>query len=122
MQPLHELSNITKIYADGSKVTGDEVVKLKRKQYQVSVIYQTEALRLWWGNLDLAWRDIFNNHLLCDSNPTAEQLQSIVDIEEIEVDPSNVIYSLETLRQMAFLKKLIIKNNQIQDLTPLKDK
>lgn len=122
LQPLHELSNITKIYADGSKVTGDEVVKLKRKQYQVSVIYQTEALRLWWGNLDLAWRDIFNNHLLCDSNPTAEQLQSIVDIEEIEVDPSNVIYSLETLRQMAFLKKLIIKNNQIQDLTPLKDK
>ena len=122
LQPLHELSNISKIYADGSKITHDEVVMLKRKQRQVGVIYQTEALRLWWGNLDIAWRDIFNNHLLCDSNPTAEQLQAIVDIEEIDVDPNNVIYSLEALRQMAFLTKLTIDNNQIQDLTPLNDK
>ena len=122
LKPLHELSNLTKIYADGSKINKDEVIGLKKKQRQVSVVYQTDDLRLWWGNLDLAWREIFNNHLLCDSNPTAEQLQYIVDIEEIVVDPSNVVYSLEPLKQMAFLKKLIINNNQIQDLTPLDDK
>lgn len=122
LKPLHELSNLSKVYADGSKVNRDEVVALKGKQRQVMVVYQTDDLRLWWGNLDLAWREIFNSHLLCDSNPTAEQLQSIIDIEEVEVDPTNVVYSLEPLRQMAFLKKLIINNNQIQDLTPLSDK
>ena len=86
------------------------------------MIYQTDDLRLWWGNLDLSWREIFNSHLLCNSNPTAEQLQSIVDIEEISVDPDNLVYSLEPLQQMSFLRKLIINNNQIQDLTPLNDK
>ena len=122
LKPLHNLSNISKIYADGTKISRDEVVDLKKKQRQVTVVYQTDELRLWWGNLDLAWRDIFNNHLICNSNPTSEQLQSIVDIEEIVVDPSNVVYSLEPLRQMAFLKKLVINNNQVQDLTPLNDK
>ena len=122
LKPLHNLSNLSKIYADGSGVNRSEVIALKKKQRQITVVYQTDDLRLWWGNLDLSWREIFNSHILCDSNPTAEQLQSIVDIEEIIVNPDNVVYSLEPLRQMAFLKKLIINNNQIQDLTPLSDK
>ncbi len=122
LKPLYDLSNLSIIYADGSKVNRDEVIGLKKQQRQLTVVYQTDELRMWWGNLDLSWREIFNSHLLCDSNPTAEQLQSIVDIEEVIVDPNNVVYSLEPLRQMAFLKKLIINNNQIQDLTPLSDK
>ena len=122
LKPLYELSNLSIIHADGSKVNSDEVIGLKKQQRQLTIVYQTDELRMWWGNLDLSWREIFNSHLLCDSNPTAEQLQSIVDIEEVVVDPNNVVYSLEPLRQMAFLKKLIINNNQIQDLTPLSDK
>ena len=122
LKPLHELSDLSKVYADGSKVNKEEVVALKKKQRQVTVVYQTDNLKLWWGNLDLVWREIFNNHILCDSNPTAEQLQSIVDIEEIEIDPSNVVEDLYPLRDMMFLKKLIVNNNQIQDLTPLGDK
>lgn len=122
LKPLYELSNLSIIHADGSKVNRDEVIGLKKQQRQLTVVYQTDELRMWWGNLDLSWREIFNSHLLCDSNPTAEQLQSIVDIEEVNVDPNNVVYSLEPLRQMVFLKKLIINNNQIQDLTPLSDK
>lgn len=122
LKPLYELSNLSIIHADGSKVNRDEVIGLKKQQRQLTVVYQTDELRMWWGNLDLSWREIFNSHLLCNSNPTAEQLQSIIDIEEVNVDPNNVVYSLEPLRQMAFLKKLIINNNQIQDLTPLSDK
>lgn len=122
LKPLHDLSNLSIIYADGSKINSDEVIGLKKQHRQLTVVYQTDELRMWWGNLDLSWREIFNSHLLCDSNPTAEQLQSIVDIEEVNVDPNNVVYSLEPLRQMTFLKKLIINNNQIQDLTPLSDK
>lgn len=122
LKPLYDLSNLSIIYADGSKINSDEAIGLKKQQRQLTVVYQTDNLRMWWGNLDLSWREIFNSHLLCDSNPTAQQLQSIVDIEEVNVDPTNVVYSLEPLRQMAFLKKLIINNNQIQDLTPLSDK
>ena len=122
LTPLHEIKTLTKIYADGSNISTKEVVELRKIQRQVKVIYQTDNLRLWWGNLDDTWREIFNNHYMCNSNPTAEQLQSIIDLEEIVVDANNVVYTLEPLTQMAFIKKLIVNNNQIQDLSPLYDK
>lgn len=122
LTPLHELKSISKIYADGTNITTEEVVELKKIQRQVNVIYQTDELKIWWGNLDDSWRDIFNSHILCNSNPTSEQLQSIIDLEEIVIEPENVVYTLEPITQMAFLKKLVVNNNQIQDLSPLSDK
>lgn len=122
LQPLYEIKSMMKIYADSTNVTTEEVVALKKIHRQVSVIYQTEDLRLWWGNLDDSWREVFNEHLLCNSNPTPEQLQNIVDLEEITIKPENVIYTLEPLTQMLFLKKLVVNNNQVHDLSPLFDK
>ena len=120
--PLHEIKTLTKIYADGTDISTKEVIELRKIQRQVIVIYQTDNLKLWWGNLDDTWREVFNNHFMCNSNPTAEQLQSIINLEEIVVDANNVVYTLEPLTQMAFIKKLIVNNNQIQDLSPLFDK
>ena len=122
LTPLHDINALTKVYADGTNVTTDDVVELRKIQRQAAVIYQTDYLRLWWGNLDDTWREIFNKHYLCNSNPTAEQLQSIINLEEIVIDAENVVYTLEPLTQMAFLKKLVVNNNQIQDLSPLFDK
>ena len=119
---LYEIKNLTKVYADGTDISTKEVVGLRKNQRQALVIYQTDNLRFWWGNLDDSWREIFNQHYLCNSNPTAEQLQSIVDLEEIVIEPENVVYTLEPLAQMTFLKKLVVNNNQIQDLSPLYDK
>ena len=120
--PLHEINSLTKIYADGTNISTKEVVELRKIQRQAIVIYQTDNLRFWWGNLDDSWREIFNKHYLCNSNPTAEQLQSIINLEEIVIDDENIVYTLEPLTQMAFLNKLIVNNNQIQDLSPLFDK
>ena len=122
LTPLHELKNINNIYADGTNISTEEVLELKKIQKQVNVIYQTDNLRIWWGNLDDSWRDIFNSHILCNSNPTPEQLQSIINLEEIVIEPENIVYTLEPITQMSFLKKLIVNNNQIQDLSPLSDK
>lgn len=122
LKPLHGLDNLTKIYADGINLSLSEVYELKVSQRQVVVIYQSDDLRLWWGNLDDAWRDVFAQHTMCNTNPTDEQLQSIVDLEEITIEPSNIVNSLEPLSQMVFLKKLTVNNNLIQDLSPLSDK
>lgn len=122
LKPLHELENLKKIYAEGIDLSSAEVYELRKLQRQVTVIYQSDKLRLWWGNLDDTWRDIFAAHTLCNTNPTDEQLQTIVDIEELIIDPSYMVYTLEPLSQMAFIKKLVVNNNQIQDLSPLSDK
>ena len=120
--PLHEINSLTKIYADGTNISTKEVLELRKIQRQAIVIYQTDYLRFWWGNLDDSWREILNKHNLCNANPTAEQLQSIINLEEIVVDAENMVVSLEPLSDMAFLKKLIVNNNQIHDLSPLYDK
>ena len=122
LKPLHGLPNITKILADGANLTSAEVYDLKSRQRQVTVIYQTEDLRIWWGNLSSSWKEVFNNYVKCSLNPTSEQLQSIIDLEEIEIDNSIVIQTLEPLTQLMFLKKLVVNNNQVQDLSPLEDK
>lgn len=122
LEPLYDLKNITMILAENSDITSEDVYQMKKRQRQVTIIYQTEELRLWWANLSSSWKEVFNNYVQCDLNPSAEQLQSIVDLEEIEIDHSLVVQTLEPLTQMMFLKKLIVNNNQIQDLTPLEDK
>ena len=122
LSPLHEINSLSKIYADGTNVSTKEVVELRKIQRQAIVIYQTDNLRLWWGNLKEPWREIFNKHYLCNANPTAEQLQSIINLEEIVIDDEYVVDHLEPLSYMVFLKKLIVNNNQIQDLSPLFDK
>ena len=122
LQPLHEINALTKIYADGAMLSDEEVVSMKKVNRQVVVIYQTPELRLWWGNLSDTWRDIFNSHLLCNANPSAEQLHKIIDLEEIEISPDNVVYTIEPLTQMFFLKRLKVNDNQVHDLSPLYDK
>lgn len=122
LRPLYGLDNLAIIYAEGINLSQDEVYELKKNQRQVVVIYQSESLRHWWGNLDESWRDVFAQHTLCSTNPTDEQLQAIIDLEEITVEPSTIVKSIEPLAQMAFLRKLTMNNNLIQDLSPLSDK
>mgnify|MGYP003289685856 CR=1 FL=1 len=122
LKPLHGLDNLTKIYADGINLSTKEVYELNLMQRQVVVIYQTDKLRLWWGNLDDAWRDIFTSHTLCNTNPTAEQLHAMINLEEIVIEPTNEVSTLEPLSQLLFLRKLVVNNNQIKDLSPLSDK
>lgn len=122
LKPLHQLENLRKIYAEGINLSSTEVYELRKEQRQVTVFYQSDKLRLWWGNLNDTWRDIFAAHTLCNTNPTDEQLQTIVNIEELTIDPSYMVYTLEPLSQMYFIKKLVVNNNQVQDLSPLSDK
>ena len=122
LEPLHGLSNLVKIYAEGMNLSSTEVYELKKNQRQITVIYQTEDLRDWWKNLSDTWRDVFTSHITCSTNPTAEQLQAIVDLEEIIIDPINQVETIEPLSQLAFLTKLEVNNNSIRDLSSLSDK
>lgn len=122
LKSLVESPHISYIMAENSSIKQSEVHNLKRNQKQVKVIYQTKELELWWSYLSASWRDIFNAHVKCNSNPTAEQLQDIVDLEEIVISPEFVVYDIEPLKNLAFLKKLESRNNQIHDLSPLSGK
>ena len=121
LEPLANMPNLTKVYAENSKVDSEAVFKLKSAQPGVTVIYQSDELRVWWNTLDNSWREVFRGIVDIDANPKAEQLQSIADIEEINVDTRIMITTLEPLTKLMFLKKLKISDNHITDLSPLSE-
>jgi Leucine-rich repeat (LRR) protein len=121
LEPLCGLSNLMKINAENTKVKSEQVLKLRLAQPSVTVIYQTDELRSWWNTLDNNWREVFRNTVEIDTNPKAEQLQAVANIEELTVDSRIIITSLEPLTKLLFLKKLIINDNHITDLSPLSE-
>jgi len=121
LEPLCKMNNLVLVNAENSKVKSEQAFALKSAQPKVMIIYQTEDLRTWWNMLDNNWREVFRGIVEMDSNPTALQLQTVANIEEIVIDSKTVITSLEPLTKLLHLKKLVIKENHITDLSPLSD-
>lgn len=121
LEHLCDLSNLVKINAENTKVNSEQVLKLRLAQPGVTVIYQTNELRNWWNTLDNNWREVFRSIVDIDTNPKAEQLQAVANIEDLTVDSRIIISNLEPLTKLLFLKKLIINDNHITDLSPLSD-
>lgn len=121
LEPLCNMKNLRLVAADGSKVCSESVFTLRMAQPNATVIYQSAELKEWWSTLDNNWREVFRDIIEMNTNPTAEQLQSTANIEEINVDTRIIIPSLEPLSRLIFLKKLNIKDNHITDLSPLSE-
>ncbi|MBU1369962.1 MAG: hypothetical protein KJ578_06425 [Bacteroidetes bacterium] len=122
LEPLHGLSDLTTVLADGSRVKEKEVHALKMVQPAINVIYQTESLMVWWGNLPMDWRQIFEQYIAIDVNPKAAQLQAIVDLKEVVINNNSSLQSLLPLSRLYYLEKLSVNAAGISDLSPLADK
>lgn len=127
--PVNDLSalvndgNIEVIEADSTTIGKSQVVALKEKQRQVTVVYQTEALKAWWNGLDPIWQAIFRNAIGTQSEtPNALELQQILDLRELEITPELPIISIEPLTDLMWLERLTINNQGVSDLKPLANK
>ena len=127
--PVNDLSalvndgNIEVIEADSTTIGKSQVVALKEKQRQVTVVYQTEALKAWWTGLDPIWQAIFRNAIATQSEtPNALELQQILDLRELEITPEHPIISIEPLTDLMWLERLTINNQGVSDLKPLANK
>ena len=127
--PVNDLSalvndgKIEVILADSTIIGKSQVVALKEKQRQVTVVYQTEILKTWWNSLDAIWQAIFRNALgIQQDMPDALQLQQIRDLRELEIAPEYPIASLEPLTDLMWLERLTINNQGVSDLNPLAGK
>lgn len=121
LEPLCNMKNLIMVNAEGSKVNSESAFKLRSAQPNATVIYQSTELRNWWSTLDNNWREVFRGIIEMNSNPTAEQLQAVANIEDITIDTKTIIWSLEPLTKLMFLNKLSIKDNHITDLSPLSE-
>jgi Leucine-rich repeat (LRR) protein len=124
LTPLINDDNIEVIIADNINITTQEVVALKEKQRQVTVVYQTEALQQWWNNLDDIWKAILSNEVSMQytNAPTSLELQKIIDLREINISTDYPISNLEPLRNCIWLESLDISNQSVRDLSPMENK
>ena len=124
LTPLVNDPSIEIILADSTNIKKVDVMALKEKQRQVTVVYQTPQLQSWWGGIDQNWKDIFRNHVPYQGEmPDAIQLQKIVDLREINVSgETQVIQDLDPLISCIWLEKLSIPNQSVHDLKPLSEK
>ena len=127
--PVNDLSalandgKIEVILADSTIIGKSQVVALKEKQRQVTVVYQTEILKTWWNSLDAIWQAIFRSALgIQQEMPEALQLQQIRDLRELEITPEYPIASLGPLTDLMWLERLTINNQGVSDLKPLEHK
>ena len=116
-------SNIDVILADSTTIGKSQVVALKESQRQVTVVYQTEGLQMWWNDVDENWKAILLEHVGCQNDtPNSLELQKIIDMREIEITPETPITSLAPLTDFLWLERLTINNQGVSDLKPLANK
>lgn len=127
--PVNDLSSLANdnhievIEADSTTIGKSQVVALKEKQRQVTVVYQTKGLQTWWNELDPIWQAIFRNALSISSEmPNALELQQIVDLRVLEIAPEYPIISVEPIANLMWLERLTINNQGVSDLKPITNK
>ena len=108
------------ILADSTIIGKSQVVALKERQRQVTVVYQSESLNNWWNGLDAIWQAVFRNAIGTQKEtPEPIQLQQVLDLRELEISPEFPIVSLEPLTSLRWLERLTINNQGVSDLAPL---
>lgn len=120
LDPLENINTLEIILADSSLITTDDVIRLKEKHPNVTVIYQTQRLETWWANLDTTWKAIMKEHVpLRGVNPNSFELQRMVDLRKVEIKTDEHIMNLEPLSNFEWIESLNVANQGISDLKPL---
>lgn len=116
-------SHLEIIWAENSGVKASQVRKLKSVLRDVTVVYQTEALQNWWDGLDDVWTSLLKEQIGCNTyEPSALELQQIVDLKELTIEQENVVQSLEPIKDFYWLEKVQVTNQGIRDIKPLVNK
>ncbi len=116
-------NSIQVIDADSTTIGKSQVLALKEKQRQVTVVYQTEALMVWWNGLDPIWQAIFRNAISTQSErPNPLELHQILDLRELEITPEFPVVSIAPITNLMWLERLTINNQSVSDLMPLEGK
>ncbi|MCD4736486.1 MAG: leucine-rich repeat domain-containing protein [Bacteroidales bacterium] len=121
LTPLDDHSTVRKIYCNNSEVTGNEAIRYMRANPGCLVVYESEALKSGWENLDIEWKDIFRQTSNIGENPTEEELHALLKIEDLDISGRDDITNLMPLTKLYNLKRLNISGTGASDFSPLSE-
>lgn len=117
LEELTSLPNIELIKADNSSLSQENALKFTRENGAL-VLYQSAYLIQWWELLDDEWARFFSKKLDFNKNPTAKDLQTLVNIDSLSISGFSPA-SLEPLDEFKLLITLELDKVDIVDLSIL---
>jgi len=118
IDPLLELPALQLVYADGSRLTREQVKLFMEKKPECQVIYESGELSMWWNSLSNEWKSVFANYTNGASTLTKEQLHELIRIREMDISFLPV-KDLTGLRYLTGMKKLTARQLQLNSLKGL---
>ncbi len=115
---LNLLKEFKIAYFDYSQVTDDDVYNLDFSEETSIVVYKTDRLRSWWGNMDDAWQNVFRDTEKLDDRPTTEQLHKIASKKSLKVN-STSLKTLDPIPEFVRLESLSFADTRISSLSPV---
>jgi hypothetical protein len=94
LNPLNDLKNLQRIYADRTGISEQVADMFARQNRSVLLIHQVETIQAWWDSLPDGWEAVFmkNSPELTDT-PTVEELYTLVGADSLDLSGSEIINS-----------------------------
>lgn len=114
---LYAIPGLEKLYADQTTVNDITAREFLVKNPKCLLIYKTNALNRWWGNLSEHWKKVFQVQLGYGS-ATRENLHALVEQDVLQFKDAPVT-SLSALSEFVQLKELHFSGTAISRISPL---
>ncbi|MGX7836011.1 hypothetical protein ACWKSR_12745, partial [Campylobacter fetus subsp. venerealis] len=62
---------------NNSEIFAEEVPEVLIQKPNITIVYRTEELQTWWGELDVAWQEILRKKFTLSEDPSPEELHAM---------------------------------------------
>ncbi|MFY0606597.1 MAG: leucine-rich repeat domain-containing protein [Cyclobacteriaceae bacterium] len=111
---LQRLADLTYLNISDTEVTEDQVFQFLDSNPETIIIYRSEELHDWWGNLTPTWKQVFNISEVNDFTLHKLAQERVVRIEDVPVT------TLIPLKAFINLNEVFVSNTQVNHLKDLR--
>ena len=121
LMPLGVLPNLETIYSDNTLMVSSDAKEFITQHPHILVVYGTESLRGWWGNLSKPWKIVLMKEAgLTRINPSREEMARVANITKIDISGITEITSLEPVKILKNLKEVKFASTGVSSLSALR--
>jgi Leucine-rich repeat (LRR) protein len=115
---LNEMKSFMIAYFDETGVSDEDALKIAYDENKSILVYKSEKLKTWWGNMDDKWQDIFIAMNGLSRPPTTEELHKLTSTKSLDVSGTS-LRNLDPVQEFIRLESLAFTETRISSLSPL---
>jgi Leucine-rich repeat (LRR) protein len=115
---LNKIESFKIAYFDQSSVTDEDVTELDFDEDESVVVYKSEKLKTWWGNMEDKWQDVFIELSKISKRPSTEELHKVAESRKLEASGTS-LRNLDPVAELTRLEYLSFTETRINSLYPL---